>query len=95
MAVEIHNRELRCTTTDCAFFGGFYDNEDIEAFLGYIKEDARTFCNNDLKAHLQAWRMSDGYAPQIFKINNVTQETGFTCKCDHEGICQTKEAANG
>ena len=49
---------LYCSTTMVAFGNIFYENEDVEEFLEWLKEDARRFTHKGLENKIYAWRLT-------------------------------------
>lgn len=51
---------LYCSTTMVAFGNIFYEDEDVEEFLKWLKEDARHFTHQELENKIYEWRKTKG-----------------------------------
>ena len=52
------NQRLYCSTSDTEFGLPFTKYENVESFLGWLKEDARNFTEDDLALKITEWRDS-------------------------------------
>ena len=51
---------LYCSTTMVAFGGIFYEEEDVEEFLEWLKVDPRLLTNQELENKVYEWRKDKG-----------------------------------
>ena len=61
MAIEILEdkngyKAMYCNTTMWAFGPIFYEDDDVEDFLEWLPNDARTYSDKDLENLLSKWR---------------------------------------
>lgn len=61
MSIEIlegkdGRKAMFCNTTMWAFGAIFYANEDVQSFIEWLPEDARTYEDSDLESKIHEWR---------------------------------------